>query len=86
MADRMDEEQRQRGNQEEQLHTTTEELEKERSQIRGLEEELTRAKAYVAIMANMVQNTSIDTEPVASANVQNATRNWNRGPWLMQPR
>ena len=32
---------------------------------------MTRAKEYVAIMANMGQNTSIDTEPVVSANIQN---------------
>ena len=47
----------------------TEELEKVRAQIRGLEEELTRAREYAA---NMGQNTSIDTEAVASANIQNA--------------
>ena len=53
------------------MRTTTEELEKARAQIRGLEEEVTRAKEYAAIMANMGQNTSIDIEPVVSANVQN---------------
>ena len=68
----MDEEQRQRGNQEERLRTTTEELEKARAHIRGLEEELTRAKEYAAIMANMGQSTSIDIEPVVSANIHNA--------------
>ena len=52
--------------------TTTEELEKARAHIRGLEEEVTRAKEYAAIMANMGQNTSIDTEPVVSVNIQNA--------------
>ena len=67
MADRMDEEQRQRGNQEERLRTTTEESEKARAQIRGLEEEMTKAKEYAAIMSNMGQNTSIDTELVLSA-------------------
>ena len=72
MADRMDEEQRQRGSQQERLLTTTEELEKARAQIRGLEEELTRAKEYAAIMTNMDQNTSIDTEPVVSVDIQNA--------------
>ena len=54
------------------MRTTTEELEKARAQIRGLEEELTRAKEYAAIMANMGQNTSTETEPVASANIENA--------------
>ena len=54
------------------MRTTTEELEKARAQIRGLEEEVTRAKEYAAIMANMGQNTSIDREPLVSANVQNA--------------
>ena len=68
VADRMEKEQRQRGSQ----LTTTKELEKTRAQIWGLEEELTRAKEYAAIMANMGQNTSIDTKPVASANMQNA--------------
>ena len=63
----MDEEQRQRGNQEERLRTTTEESEKARAQIRGLEEEMTKAKEYAAIMSNMGQNTSIDTELVLSA-------------------
>ena len=54
------------------MRTTTEELEKARAHIRGLEEEVTRAKEYAAIMANMGQSTSIDREPVVSANVQNA--------------
>ena len=54
------------------MRTTTEELEKAISQIRGMEEEVTRAKEYAAIMANMGQNTSIDTEPVVLANIQNA--------------
>ena len=44
VADQMDEEQRQRGNQEERLQTTTKELEKVRAQMRGLEEELMKAK------------------------------------------
>ena len=69
VADRMDEEQRQRGSQQERLLTTTEELEKARAQIRGLEEKMTRTKEYAAIMANMGQNTSTNTEPVAAANV-----------------
>ena len=51
---------------------TTEELEKAKAQIQSLEEELTRVKEYTDIMANMGQNTSIDTEAVASANIQNA--------------
>ena len=50
----------------------TEELEKTKAHIRVLEEELTRAKGYAAIMANMGQNTSVDTKPVVSANIQNA--------------
>ena len=65
----MDEEQRQRGCQGEQFLATTKELEKARAQIQGLEEELTSAKEYAAIMANMGQNTSIDTETVASATI-----------------
>ena len=69
MADQMDEDQRQRGHHEEWLRTKTEELEKARAQIGGLEEVLTKAKEYVAIMANMGQNTSTNTEPVAAANV-----------------
>ena len=68
----MDEEQRPRGDQEEQLRATTEELEKAKAQIRGPKEELTRAKEYMAIMANIGQNTSVDTEPVVSANIHNA--------------
>ena len=72
MADQMDEDQRQRGHHEEWLRTKTEELEKARAQIWGLEEVLTKAKEYTAIMANMGQNTSIDTESVATVDVQNA--------------
>mgnify|MGYP000400283272 FL=1 len=45
------------------MRTTTEELEKVRAQMRGMEEELTKAKEYAANMANMGQQTSIDTEP-----------------------
>ena len=48
---------------------TTEELEKAKAQIQSLEEELTRVKEYTDIMANMGQNTSIDTETVASATI-----------------
>ena len=55
------------------MRTTTEELEKARAQIRGLEEEVTRAKEYATIMANMGQNTSTDMELVTAANVQSAT-------------
>ena len=62
------------------MRTTTDELEKARARIRGLEEEVTRAKEYAAIMANMGQNTSIDTEPVLSANVQNATSELEPAP------
>ena len=68
----MDEEQRQWGHQEERLRMTTEELEKVRAHMWGLEEELTKAREYAAIMTNMGQNTSIDREPLVSANVQNA--------------
>ena len=51
------------------MRTTTDKLEKARPQIRGLEEGVARAKEYAAIMANMGQNTSIDTEPMVSANI-----------------
>ena len=53
--------------------TTTEELEKVRAQMRGMEEELTRAKEYVASMASMGQHTSVDTESLVSANRQKPT-------------
>ena len=49
-----------------------EELEKVRAWMRGLEEELTKAKEYAAIMANMDQNTRMDTKLVAEADVPNA--------------
>ena len=35
------------------MRTTTEELEKVRAQMRGMEEELTKAKEYAASMATM---------------------------------
>ena len=53
--------------------TTTEELEKVRAQMRGMEEELTRAKEYAANMATMGQHTSVDTESVVSASRQKPT-------------
>ena len=43
------------------MRTTTEVLEKVRAQMRGMEEELTKAKEYTAIMASMGQQTSVDT-------------------------
>ena len=55
------------------MRTTTEELEKLRAQMRGMEEELTRAKEYATNMARMGQHTSIDTELVMSANRQKET-------------
>ena len=72
VADQMDEEQRQWGHQEERLRMTTEELEKVRAHMWGLEEELTKAREYAAIMTNMGQNTRMDTDPVAEAVVQKA--------------
>ena len=65
----MDEEQGQRGYL---LRMTTEELEKVRAQMRGLEEELTKVWECVAFMANMGQNTTVDTEPVEESDGQNA--------------
>ena len=47
-------------------------MEKPLAQIRCLEEELTRAREYAATMDNIGQNTSTETEPVASANIQHA--------------
>ena len=49
----------------------TEELENVRAQMWGLEEDLTKPREYAAIMANMGQNTRMDIEPVAEADVQN---------------
>ena len=51
---------------------TTEELEKVRAHMWGLEEELTKAREYAAIMTNMGQNTRMDLEPVVENDVQNA--------------
>ena len=70
VADQLDEEQRQRGHL---MRTTTKELQKVRAQMRGMEEELTRAKEYVASMASMGQHTSVDTESVVSASRQKPT-------------
>ena len=49
---------------------TTKELEKVWAQIQSLEEDLKKAKEYVAVMANMGQTTSAATEPVPPANLQ----------------
>ena len=54
------------------MRMTTEELEKVRAHMWGLEEELTKAREYAAIMTNMGQNTRMDTDPVAEAVVQKA--------------
>ena len=70
MADELDEEQRQNRHL---MRTTTEELEKVRAQMRGMEEELTKAKEYAANMANMGQQTSVDTEPFVSTKKQKGT-------------
>ena len=74
----MDEEQSQRGYL---MRTTSEELEKVRVQMRELEEELTKAREYAAVMANRGQNTRMDTKPVAEADAQNANRNRRLQPW-----
>ena len=77
VADWMDEEHCREWTQTDKLFVTTEEVEKYRTQIRGLEEELERANEYTAIMAKMGPNTStielealakvqINEEPVAS--------------------
>ena len=70
MADGMEDEQRQVGNQAEWLLATTEELKKALGQIWSLEEELKRAKEYAVIMANVGQTTIAVTELVPPANLQ----------------
>ena len=52
------------------MRTTTEELEKVRAQMQGMEEELTKAKENAASMG---QQSNIDTEPVVTTRKQNAT-------------
>ena len=70
MPDQLDQEQRQNRHL---MRTTTEELEKVRAQMRGMEEELTKAKEYAANMANMGQQTSVDKELIWSTRKQRAT-------------
>ena len=64
MADRMDDEQRQIGDQAERLLAITEELEKAQAQIRSLEEEVKRAKEFLAIQVNLSQENTTELEIV----------------------
>ena len=70
VADQLDEEQRRRGHL---MCTTSEELEKVRAQMQSMEEELTKAKENAANMANMGQQSNIDTEPIVTTRKRKAT-------------